>query len=190
MINKNIVMFIGAGVLIGGGVIGWLFNSGLPTVEIDNGKGTSAKINATMKNSIITREKDGVKLWEFSVDEVEQDRKANKAYLKGIKGKLFRKDGGHIDVTAEKGEATLNKKNNNFSVSGKVKAIASDGGKFYADKVDYIEKDQFIKAMGNVQVQKDDYAAWGDIAETTAAFEKFKLKGHAKVEKGGKIDVK
>lgn len=190
MLNKNIIMFIGAGVLIGGGVIGWLFNSSVPSIEIDNGKGTSAKINATMKNSIVSREKDGVKLWEFTVDEVEQDRRSNKAILKGIKGKVFRKDGGHIDVIAEKGEATLNKKDNNFSVSGSVKANASDGSKFYADRVDYVEKSQFIKASGNVRVQKDDYAAWGDIVETTAALENFKLKGHAKVEKGGNIDAK
>ena len=39
-------------------------------------------------------------------------------------------------------------------------------------------------------MQKDDYAVWADIAETTADFERFKLKGHAKVEKGGNIDAK
>lgn len=190
MINKNIAMFVGAGVLIGGVIIGWLFSGSVPSIEVDNGKGVSAKINATMTNTFVTREKDGVKLWEFSVAELQQDKRANKAYLKGIKGKVYRSDGGHIEITAEGGEATLNKKDNNFSVSGKVTALASDGSKFYADRVDYVEKDKFIKASGNVRVQKDDYAAWGDIAETTAALEKFKLKGHAKVEKGGNIDAK
>lgn len=190
MLNKNIAMFIGTGVLIGGAVIGWLFSGTVPSVDVNNGKGVSAKINATMTNTLVTREQDGVKLWEFTVAELQQDKRANKAYLKGIKGKVFRKDGGHIEITADGGEATLNKKDNNFSVNGKVVAQASDGSKFYADRVDYVEKNKFIKASGNVRVQKDGYAAWGDIAETTADLEKFKLKGHAKVEKGGNIDAK
>lgn len=186
MSNKNAIMFIASGLLIGGGVIGWLFSSKAPVINIETNSGVKAKINASMKDSIVEREKDGVKLWSFTVAELEQDRKANKAYLKGIKGKVYRKDGTYIDITAESGEATLNKKDNDFSVSGKVLAVASDGGKIEADRVEYVEKKQFIKATGHVHIVKDENQAWGDVAETTAALEKFKLKGHAKVEKGGK----
>lgn len=186
MIDKKAVMFVTTGLLIAGGVIGWLFSSKVPVVDIEGKNGVKVRVNASMTNSVIEREKDGVKLWSFTVAELEQDRKANKAYLKGIKGKVFRKDGTYIDITAESGEATLNKKDNNFSVSGKVLAVASDGGKLEADRVDYVEKSQFIKATGHVHLVKDENQAWGDVAETTAALEKFKLKGHAKVEKGGK----
>lgn len=190
MSNKNAIMFVGCGLLIGGAIIGWLFNGKPPAAEINTDKGIYAKVNATMKDTYVAREKDGVKLWEFNVAELEQDRKANKVYLRGLKGKVYQKNGDIIEVTAEGGEATLNKKDNNFSVSGKVSAIATDGSKVYADKFEYVEKDKFIKASGNVRVQREDYAAWADIAETTADFERFKLKGHAKVEKGGNIDAK
>lgn len=190
MINKKALMFVSGGILIAGGIITWLFNGELPSANISNGKGVNVKVNATMKDTVVNREKDGVKLWEFTVGELEQDRHNNKAILKGIKGKVYRKDGSYIDITADRGETTLDKKNNNFSVSGNINAIASDGGKFFADRVDYVEKTQFIKASGHVRIQKDGYAAWGDVAETTAALEKFKLKGHAKFEKGGNIDAK
>lgn len=188
-INKGIVMFVGSGILIGGAIIGWLFNGDVAKVNVGD-KGVTAKINATLKDTVVSREKNGQKEWEFSVAEVSQDRKANKAYLRGLKGRLYQNNGQYIDITAEGGEATLNKKDNNFSVKGKVTALASDGSKMYADSIEYTEKGQIIKAIGNVRLQKDGYAAWGDEATSTAALETVKLRGNAKVEKGGTIDVK
>ena len=58
--------------------------------------------------------------------------------------------------------------------------------KSVSTEVIYKEKSQFVQASGNVRMQKDEYTAYGDVAETTTAMEKFKLKGHVKVEKGGK----
>lgn len=183
MKSKQMMLGAAGGVLIAAGIITWLLSSSVGAIPV--GKGVTVQPRTSMKNTVISREKDGVKLWEFQVKLVEQDRKNNKAYLNGIKGKIYRKDGSYIDIVADKGEATLNKANNNFSVSGNVKAVLNTGGKIYGNRFTYNEKNHIIRAFGKVRMQKDDYTAYGDYAETTTAMEKFKLKGHAKVEKGG-----
>lgn len=190
MKNKEMLLGVAAGVLIAGGIITWLLSAKPQVATIGLGNGVKVQTNTTMKNTTVSREKDGEKLWEFQVEEVEQDRKNNKAILRGIKGKVYRKDGSYFDISSDRGEATLNKVDNDFAVSGNVTAVLNTGGKLYAEKVTYKEKTQFIQASGNVRLEKDGYAAYGDTAETTTKMEKFKLKGHAKVEKGGKVDGK
>ncbi|MCQ2373659.1 MAG: LPS export ABC transporter periplasmic protein LptC [Phascolarctobacterium sp.] len=190
MKNKEMLLGIVAGIAVAGSVITWLLSAKPQEATIGLGNGVQVQANTTMKDTKVSREKDGEKLWEFQVAEVEQDKKNNKALLRGIKGKIYRKDGSYLDISSDNGEATLNKADNDFAVSGNVKAVLNTGGKLYADRVTYQEKTQFIQASGNVRLEKDGYAAYGDIAETTTKMEKFKLKGHAKVEKGGKIDDK
>lgn len=190
MENKHMLMGLAGGVVVAAGIITWLLSGSSQPISIDLGNGVVVQPKISMKDTAVTRDKDGVKLWEFKVDVVEQDKKNNKAVLRGIKGKIYRSDGSYIDITADKGEATLNKANNDFSVEGNVKAILNTGGKIYGDKFIYIEKTKVLQAHGNVKLQKDEYTACADYAETTAAMEKFKLKGNAKVEKGGIWDDK
>ena len=115
--------------------------------------------------------------------EVINDKAQNMAYLKGIKGKVYRKDGSYLDIVAEKGQAALNK--NDFAVEGNVKAVLNTGGELYADKVAYNQAKELITATGHVKLVKEPYTAMGDWAQTTSAFQKLKLKGNAKVTKGG-----
>ena len=183
MENKKMIMGIAGGVLIAAGIIIWLLSS--KPVAITVGGGVKAQAPVSMKNTMIMREKDGQKLWEFQVKELQRDVKKNRAHLFGIKGKVYRKDGSYVDVVADRGEATLNKINNNFMVKGHVKFILNTGGKLYGDRFTYNEKSGVIRGFGHVRMQKDEHTAYGDYAETTMAMEKFKLKGHAKVEKGG-----
>lgn len=189
MSNRNGIMLIASGVVIAAGIISWLVFGSKPVI-IDVGNNVNIQANLTMQNTVVSREKDGKKLWEFHVQEVQQDKRNDKAYLKGISGKVFRKDGSWIDITADRGEAAISKTNHDFIVEGNVKAIGNTGGKFYCDKVVYKEKTKFVEASGKVRLQKDEYTAYADFAETTTALEKFKLKGHAKVEKGGTWDDK
>ena len=111
------------------------------------------------------------------------DRQRNVAILEGIKGKLYRKDGSYIDVSAEKGEAALNK--NDFSLEGKVVAILNSGGEFYADKISWKQQGDKIIAVGHVKLIKDAYTVTADAAYSTSTFQQVKLKGNAKVTKGG-----
>ena len=182
--NKNkVIMAIVAGLVVAGALIAWLMLGGDKPVNVNLGKGVSAQLNASLKNSVLQREKDGKKLWEFTVAEVINDKAQNMAYLKGIKGKVYRKDGSYLDIVAEKGQAALNK--NDFAVEGNVKAVLNTGGELYADKVAYNQAKELITATGHVKLVKEPYTAMGDWAQTTSAFQKLKLKGNAKVTKGG-----
>lgn len=183
MNNKKVILSIAAGIVVAGSLIAWLMLGGDKPVNVNLGKGVSAQLNASLKNSVLQREKDGKKLWEFTVAEVINDKAQNIAYLKGIKGKVYRKDGSYLDIVAEKGQAALNK--NDFAVEGNVKAVLNTGGELYADKVAYNQAKELITATGHVKLVKEPYTAMGDWAQTTSAFQKLKLKGNAKVTKGG-----
>ena len=183
MNNKKVILSIAAGIVVAGSLIAWLMLGGDKPVNVNLGKGVSAQLNASLKNSVLQREKDGKKLWEFTVAEVINDKAQNMAYLKGIKGKVYRKDGSYLDIVAEKGQAALNK--NDFAVEGNVKAVLNTGGGLYADKVAYNQAKELITATGHVKLVKEPYTAMGDWAQTTSAFQKLKLKGNAKVTKGG-----
>ena len=183
MNNKKVILSIAAGIVVAGSLIAWLMLGGDKPVNVNLGKGVSAQLNASLKNSVLEREKDGKKLWEFTVAEVINDKAQNMAYLKGIKGKVYRKDGSYLDIVAEKGQAALNK--NDFAVEGNVKAVLNTGGELYADKVAYNQAKELITATGHVKLVKEPYTAMGDWAQTTSAFQKLKLKGNAKVTKGG-----
>ena len=183
MNNKKVILSIAAGIVVAGSLIAWLMLGGDKPVNVNLGKGVSAQLNASLKNSVLQREKDGKKLWEFTVAEVINDKAQNMAYLKGIKGKVYRKDGSYLDIVAEKGQAALNK--NDFAVEGNVKAVLNTGVELYADKVAYNQAKELITATGHVKLVKEPYTAMGDWAQTTSAFQKLKLKGNAKVTKGG-----
>ena len=183
MNNKKVILSIATGIVVAGSLIAWLMLGGDKPVNVNLGKGVSAQLNASLKNSVLQREKDGKKLWEFTVAEVINDKAQNMAYLKGIKGKVYRKDGSYLDIVAEKGQAALNK--NDFAVEGNVKAVLNTGGELYADKVAYNQAKELITATGHVKLVKEPYTAMGDWAQTTSAFQKLKLKGNAKVTKGG-----
>ncbi len=188
MKNKNILISIAAGLVIAAAVISWLLFGGSVPVNTDGSKTAQPQVSASMKNTVLQREENGRKLWDFHVDEVTYDRSANTAYLKGITGKVYRSDGSYIDIVAEKGSAPIDK--NDFSIEGKVSAVLNTGGRLLADKVTWNQKKELITAKGNVKIYKDEWTAYADEAQTTSAFKKLKLKGHAKVEKGGEVNDK
>lgn len=183
MNNKNVILSILGGVAIAAAIICWLVFGGSAPKNVELGDGVKAKFNASLKNSVIQREKDGKKMWEFTIGEIINDKITDTAILKGIKGKVYRSDGNYIDIDAESGSMKMG--SNNFALEGNVKAINSDGGKLFADKVEWIQKGEEIIATGNVKLYKDEWFASADKAMTTSAFDSLKLQGNAIVEKGG-----
>lgn len=183
MNNKNVVLAVLGGIAIAAAIICWLVFGGSVPKNVELGEGVKAKFNASLKNSVIQREKDGKKMWEFTIGEIINDKITDTAILKGIKGKVYRSDGNYIDIDAEGGSMKMG--SNNFALEGNVKAINSDGGKLFADKVEWIQKGEKIIATGNVKLYKDEWFASADKATTTSAFKNLKLQGNAMVEKGG-----
>ena len=185
--NKKMLMAIGAALAFGALVVGWLIFGG-KAVRVPLAKNTHLEMAATLKNSVISRESEGKKLWDFTVADTKLDKIGNTLIFEGIKGKSYQSDGGVIDISADKGRMVQNK--NDFTLQGHVKAQESKGTTFTCDKISYKaqknKKDAVITAVGHVVMTKDDRKASADWATTTTAFEAVKLKGHAKVVKGGK----
>ena len=166
MKNKKVILSVLAGIVIAGAIIAWLMLSGDKPITVKPGDGVAAQINASLKNSMVKRDKD-----------------KNTAYLKGIKGKVYRADGSFIDISADKGSAGM--KSNDFFLEGNIKAVLNTGGELYADKISWNQEKELITATGHFKMHKDAYTATADSAVTTSAFKHIKLKGNAKVEKGG-----
>lgn len=183
MANKKVILSILAGVAIMAALAGWLIYGGsVPAPELKQ-NGVTVHVNPSLKDTVVKREQDGRTLWEFKVGELVNDRKANVAVLKGIQGKVFRKDGSYLDITAEEGSAALN--NHDFILEGKVVANLSSGGQLKAEKITYQYKTEMVTAQGKVELIKAPWHIWADKVETTSALQQVKLRGNAKVEKGG-----
>ena len=184
MINKKVVAAICGGIIVAGGIISWLLYGGEVSTNVDFGNDIKGKINASLKDSVIQREKNGVKLWEFKVGEVVNDKFTDTASLKNISGKLYREDGTYLELHADVGSLELN--SNNFILEGNVQARISDGtGYLYMDKIYWEQKEDNIIAEGNVKLRKDEWSGSAEKIVTTSALKKVAMQGQAMVEKGG-----
>ena len=159
----------------------WLIFGGKMPTRPKPTKGVT--VAATVKNTTITRDENGKKLWEFQVKEAVQDNKNKRVSMRGVTGKVYRKDGSYIDIKGDRGLWAM--ETNNFVLAGNVEAVHKNGSKLTTDRVHYDQKTEVIIATGNVVMTRDNTKVTGDKAETTSAFKNVKVTGHAKAEKGG-----
>ena len=61
MNNKNVILAVLGGLAVAGAIICWLVFGGSAPKNVELGEGVKAKFNASLKNSVIQREKDGKK---------------------------------------------------------------------------------------------------------------------------------
>lgn len=184
MLNKKFLLAVCGGLVIAGGIMSWLLYGGDVSTNIELDNGIKGKINASLKDSVIQREKDGVKLWEFKVGEVVNDKFTNTAVLKSITGKIYRNDGTYLDITAENGSLKMH--SNNFVLEGNVKAVISDGtGLLTMKRITWEQEGHKITAEGDVKLRKGPWSAAADKIITTSELKKVTMQGQAMVEKGG-----
>ncbi len=179
MKNKGLLLIAG-GIAIAAIIIAWLMLGGEAPKNPDN-LGDDG-VSAVVKHTSISREQDGRKLWEFSVEELESISGSGEAVMKGVKGKIYREDGSVVDVVA--GGGRINNDNKDFALDRGVKATLSTGGEITAQEVRWQQKDDVITASGKVKVVKDEHTALADKIVTSSKFDHFKLSGHAEVQKG------
>ena len=121
--NKGFQMIVGA-IVITGVIIAWLMLGGEAPSNNPVQKESSGA-NAKVRNSTLAREVDGKKVWEFTVEEVEQIKSSGEAVLKGVKGKIYREDGSVLEVVAGGGKVKNEAKD--FELNDKVVAVLSSG---------------------------------------------------------------
>lgn len=131
----------------------------------------------------ITEEKDGKPLWELNAETIEIDVNTKNILLKNIKGTFYQDNGGKIDITAP--QAVMDNKTKDIAMSGKVYAVASDGGTFTAQETHWTGQTQLFYGSGDVICTKDDTVMSGDVIESDKNMVKIKISGHAKIVKGG-----
>ena len=156
-------MLIAGGIAIAAAIIAWLMFGGEAPKNPENI--ASNAVSAVVKNTTVSREQDGRRLWEFSVEALESISGSGEAVMKGVKGKIYREDGSVIDVTAGGGKI-----NNDDEIT--------------AEEISWNQKDDIITATGKVKVVKDEHTALADKIVTSSKFDHFKLSGHAEVQKG------
>ena len=175
--NKSL-LYILAGLGIFVGVMAWLFLGESKPTEMPERK----QANAVVKDSVLKEEHDGKLIWEMHIDEMEYDKAEDKNFLRGVKGKLVREDGSVINITSERGEVTMAKKD--VILQGKVVAIVSTGGQLNAEEVSWLKAGKTVNAKGKVKITKDDMVATADKASTDTDLTQIKLEGNAEAQKG------
>ena len=138
------------------------------------------------EGNTLTEEKDGVKIWELTSEKIRIDVNTHLAEFDEVHGKFFQADGKVLELTAKKGHYDQDSKN--VHVEGDVVVLDGEGGKLTGNNLDWLSAEEKIVATDEVKISKDDMRAFADRAESMNGFQKFYLKGNARVLKGVKED--
>lgn len=140
----------------------------------------------TYNGNTITEEKDGRKLWELTAESMEVDIDTQDANITNMDAKFYTEDGRTLHVTAPK--ANYKAKDKFLTVEGGIKGDSTDGAHLRADRLEWKAKENQLALIGNAELQRDSDAvkAKGDRIESLDGFNKFKIIGHAHLEKGNK----
>lgn len=140
----------------------------------------------TYSGNTITEERDGRKLWELTCESMEVDIDTQDAAITNMDAKFYAEDGRVLHVTAP--TANYKAKDKFLTVEGGIKGDSTDGAHVVADKLEWKAKENQLALIGNAQLERDSDAvkAKGDRIESLDGFSKFKIIGHAHLEKGNK----
>ena len=138
------------------------------------------------ENNTLVEEKDGVKIWEITSDKIRVDANTHRAEFSNINGKFFREDGKVLELTALQGY--YDQDTHNVHVEGDVVMTDGDNGKLEAVHLDWLSQEEMLIATEDVKISRDDMRAFADRAESSNGFQKFFLKGNARILKGVKED--
>lgn len=142
-----------------------------------------AHINVVFDGTLIFEEVNGQRSWELKAESITLDPNTKLTHLNNIKGSVFHEKGEKVEFTAK--NAVFEPDNRVITMEGEIKAQASDGGVFTAEKANYYSKDKKFKATGKIKLIKDNTLITGDKLESDANMEKIKITGQAKVIRGG-----
>lgn len=138
------------------------------------------------ENNTLVEEKDGVKIWEITTDKLRIDANTRRADFQNVKGKFYKEDGKILELTAIQGY--YDQDTRNIHIEGDVVMTDGEGGKLETVHLDWLSYEEMLIATEDVKISKDDMRAFADRAESMNGFQKFLLKGNARILKGVKED--
>lgn len=130
----------------------------------------------------IREEKDGRVIWELTADHIEIDTDTKNVTIEGVHGKFYAADGRIAEVTADHGSYDATSRD--VTLEGGIAITNSDGASLQSDQLKWTAAEQCLSALGNALAQKDDITISGDRIDSTDAFNKVKVSGHAHIAKG------
>ena len=139
------------------------------------------------ENNTLVEEKNGVKIWEITTDKIRIDANTHRADFQNVKGKFFKEDGKVLELTAIQGY--YDQDTRNIHIEGDVVMTDGEGGKLETVHLDWLSNEELMIATEDVKISKDDMRAFADRAESMNGFQKFLLKGNARILKGVKEDT-
>ena len=182
MKKKTIAIYALAGLLLVG-CLYYFFRAEGITPEASSAK-TPAKQEVLFENTALVEEKDGKRLWELNAEAVNVDVTAKKVNLTKVNATFYREDGSKVNVVAHSGIADIAKQE--VFLNGEVTAVsAADGATFTAPHVRWAGEIRWFFAEGGVKLVRDDTVITGDKLDSDVNMEKVKVRGNAKVRKGG-----
>jgi LPS export ABC transporter protein LptC len=137
--------------------------------------------NIVMTGGEISESKDGEKAWDLTAETIEIDEKTNRNVLTGVKGKLYRKAGGTIDITAGRGIYTPDTAE--ILLFDGVVAVYSEGWTLKCREISWASEENLIVAKGGAEFTKDDLFVQGDEIQTDRELIAIKVTGGS-VRKG------
>ena len=179
MKNKaNLIVLVFVALIAG--LIFWAVRT-VPQAPVQQELSAEVKTMKYMDNTI-KEEKNGVKLWELSAEEITVDPDTSNVTLQNISGKFYQTNGTVVSLKAPHAFYQVQEKN--VKIDGGVATETSDGAKIDSQTLVWDGAAAKMTGEGNVRITKDDTIAVGDKIESMDGFQNFKLMGHAHITKG------
>lgn len=182
MNKRTILVYAGIGLVLLGCL--YYFFREEPMTPAAPNPVSQSKQEVSFEKSALSEEKDGKRLWTINAESINVDSTSKKVYLTNVKGVFYRENGGTVDLTARTGVADTASKE--IFLEGDVTAISStDGATFTAPQARWSGEVRWFFAEGGVKLTRDDTVVTGDKLESDAAMEQVRVRGNAKVVRGG-----
>ena len=180
--TKKGKFFIGLGVLLFAGVAAWAVMTVPKTPQKPNLDEGSKVMEYTGNH--LSEEKDGRKIWELDCDSMRVNAETKDVEMENISGTFYAEDGREFSLQAKHGTYVNDTKQ--IVVDGNVYASTSDGSELSCDKIEWEDSEQKLSALGNAVIRNlpRRLEATGDSIVSTDMFQKFKIEGHAHIDKG------
>jgi LPS export ABC transporter protein LptC len=182
--NKRTILLYSLGVLLLIGSLYYFLREEALAPDVSRSI-SQPKQEISFEKTAMVEEKNGKRLWELSAEAVNMDSKANKVYLTNVKGIFYSENGGSVNIIARKGVAdTLTKE---IFLEGEVTAVTNEGATFTAPNARWSGELRLFHANGGVKLTRGDTVMTGDTLDSDVDLEKVKIRGNAKVVRGGGV---
>lgn len=182
MSKRIILVYAGIGLMLLGCL--YYFFREEPAAPIAPRTVSQPKQEVSFEKSALSEEKDGKRLWTINAESINVDNTSKKVYLTNVKGIFYRENGGTVELIARTGVADTASKE--IFLEGDVTAVSStDGATFTAPKARWSGEVRWFFAEGGVKLMREETVVTGDKLESDAAMEQIRVRGNAKVVRGG-----